>query len=83
MDGLRGSDLRLHDSSQKMQCNLKSNGDTSEWHSLFRAGGSLFDLPLLLPSALYVSFCVHEEIHVLWHLMVTDKSSSRCTWSSS
>ena len=41
LDGLCGLDLRLHDSPQKMQCNLKSNEDTSEWHSLFRAGGSL------------------------------------------
>ena len=29
---------------QNMQCNLKTNEDNSEWHNLFRGGGSLFNL---------------------------------------
>ena len=44
LDGLHGSDLRLHVSPQNMQCNIKTNEDNSESHNLFRGGGSLFNL---------------------------------------
>ena len=40
LDGLCGSDLRLHVFPQNMQCNLKTNEDNSEWHNLFRGGDS-------------------------------------------